>query len=88
MNADIHLSRSKLVLSAIIQFIKDPDVRLAVAFLVSFISLEFVHTTRPFVSPSLDTLMVASLLTQTLTLACMLIPFQIMLHEILVLLLF
>mmetsp|Transcript_34384 Transcript_34384/g.50329 ORF Transcript_34384/g.50329 Transcript_34384/m.50329 type:complete len:451 (+) Transcript_34384:131-1483(+) len=59
----------KLSLSALIIFIGNPDIRLAVAFLISFLSLLVVFFTRPFVSPSLDTLMIFSLITQTLTLS-------------------
>jgi len=62
------LSR-KLILSAVIIFIVDPDIRLAVAFLISFLSLLVVFYAQPFVSPSLDRLMTFSLITQTLTLS-------------------
>jgi len=61
----------KVFMTAIIVFISDPDARLGVGFLASFFSLLVVYTCRPFVDPSLDTLMIAALVTQTLTLSCL-----------------
>jgi len=55
---DLELVR-KLILSAVIIFIVDlgPDIRLAVAYLISFLSLLVVFYAQPFVSSSLDRLM-------------------------------
>ena len=61
----------KVFMTAIIVFISDPDARLGVGFLASFFSLLVVYTCRPFVDPRLDTLMIAALVTQTLTLSCL-----------------
>ena len=61
----------KLALSALLIFVGDANVRVAVGFLISFIGLMVVVSTRPFVSPSLDVLMAVALTTQTLTLSCM-----------------
>lgn len=60
----------KLALSAMLIFVEDPNVRLAVGFLVSFFCLIVVFFTRPLVSASLDVIMLSSLITQTLTLSC------------------
>jgi hypothetical protein len=59
----------KLALSALLIFVGDANVRVAVGFLISFIGLLVVGSTRPFVSPSLDVLMAVALITQTLTLS-------------------
>ena len=61
----------KAFMTAIIVFISDPDARLGVAFLASFCALLVVFNQRPFVDPKLDTLMIAALVTQTLTLSCL-----------------
>jgi len=58
----------KVILSAVISFVSDPDVRLAVAYLISFGSLVVVVLARPFVNPSVNFFMTAALITQTLTL--------------------
>jgi N-acetylneuraminic acid mutarotase len=59
----------KVILSAVISFVSDPDVRLAVAYLISFCSLVVVVLARPFVNPSVNLFIIAALITQTLTLA-------------------
>ena len=61
----------KLALSALLIFVFDPNVRVAVGFLISFFSLVVVLWTRPFVSSSLDVLMAVALVSQTLTFSCM-----------------
>jgi hypothetical protein len=61
----------KLALSALLIFVGDANVRVAVGFLISFLCLLVVLSTRPFVSPSLNVLMAVALVTQTLTLSCM-----------------
>ena len=61
----------KLALSALLIFVFDPNVRVAVGFLISFFSLVVVFSTRPFVSLSLDVLMAVALVSQTLTFSCM-----------------
>jgi N-acetylneuraminic acid mutarotase len=58
----------KVILSAVISFVSDPDVRLAVAYLISFGSLVVVVLARPFLNPSVNFFMTAALITQTLTL--------------------
>jgi hypothetical protein len=58
----------KVILSAVISFVSDPDVRLAVAYLISFGSLVVVVLARPFLNPSVNLFMTAALITQTLTL--------------------
>jgi hypothetical protein len=58
----------KVILSAVISFVSDPDVRLAVAYLISFGSLVVVVLVRPFFNPSVNLFMTAALITQTLTL--------------------
>jgi len=62
----------KLLMSALIVFVgNDHDyLRLAFGFSISFISLVTVLHIRPFVSQKLQILMVMSLATQTLTIAC------------------
>ena len=59
----------KVILSAVISFVSDPDVRLAVAYLISFCSLVVVVLARPFLNPSVNLFITAALITQTLTLA-------------------
>ena len=71
----------KLALSALLIFVGDPNVRVAVGFLISFLCLLVVLATRPFVSSSLDVLMAVALVTQTLTLSCM-SPFSFSLSEV------
>jgi len=61
----------KLFMTALIIFIADPDVRLGTGFLATFASLLVVASQRPFVDPRLDSLMIAALVTQTLTLSCL-----------------
>jgi len=61
----------KLALSALLIFVGDANVRVAVGFFISFFGLVVVFSTRPFVSPSLDVLMAVALVTQTLTFSCM-----------------
>jgi hypothetical protein len=58
----------KVILSAVISFVSDPDVRLAVAYLISFGSLVMVVLARPFLNPSVNFFMTSALITQTLTL--------------------
>jgi len=62
----------KLLMSALIVFVgNDHDyLRLVFGFSISFVSLVTVLLTRPFVSQNLQILMVMSLVTQTLTIAC------------------
>ena len=61
----------KVTLSGIISFVDDPDIRLGIAFVISFFSLMVVVSTHPFLSPSVDFFMIVALITQTLTLACL-----------------
>jgi hypothetical protein len=44
----------KVILSAVISFVSDPDVRLAVAYLISFGSLIVVVLACPFWNPSVN----------------------------------